>query len=498
MKSIVLLAFGLYESTDKLAREALEEALLLDSRQPYFTGFEPNGFELPAIQGVPRAQQIRLGRTILSDQRFWALSRLSFAANRETRQTIAFIGNSSVPTYSNSLLERSQGLDLPQDESLWTQIEMGARPTDWLFVRGSIHGGASLTHFRDQGSEGSPGWYHPENLYAEARWNSFVLSLGRKSLFWGQADSGALLVSDNATNFDRVEISSLAQRWPWIFSYLGDLKASLFLSRLNDNRVHPNDWFSGFRLGIKPTPIFELNLAFMYQFGGHGIAGHSAREVLVEVLGGRTETGAGVHDVTNATNRSAELDMRFSFSDWKIPTSIYWENYLEDCCGSIEDILTKSYGYSFGVLQRSSAAPDALKWRVEYVRLPNSTYWNGGRPSGWTNENALIGNPVGRDSQRVIATLGQYRNQIRSEISGSVFWQERLRTGMLVRESIKSAFTNFASEKSWGLNLGTKTQVLSKTFFDSVVQYQRVQERDNLKGHSTNEWGMLARFEFQF
>lgn len=485
---------GLYESTDRMARDELADSLLLHDGQPLFFGFRPTSFERPTLF----SSETRAGQSVFSENKSWGLGRLSFASVHETRQRIRFIGSDAYPVYQSLSRERAEGLEVPRGESLWAQAEIGARPSDWFYLHGSFHGGLTVSHLQNSGREALPGWYHPESLFAEARLNSFVFSIGRKPIFWGQADSGPLVLSDNATSFDGIQISTLSQRWPWIFKYLGQLKAEMFLARNSNDRENPHDWFTGIRLGTTPFDLFEMNASFVYQAGGDRAKSASITDTLVEVLGGRVETGAGDDDVSSVTNRSVSLDFRVNLSDLEWPTTFYWENYLEDCCGSVTDIIKKSYGYAFGVYTLTSALPVAHKMRIEYVRIPNSAYFNGDRVDGWSNEGALIGNPVGRDSERLKLSWKKLFASIDTTFHLEALWQRRLRTGELVRSDIRASFSDFDIETAWGGLAGWSTSITKHLTVDGRLLYARFQNRDNLRGHSTNEWSGLTRMEYRF
>ncbi len=129
------------------------------------------------------------------------------------------------------------------------------------------------------------------------------------------AGSAQWLITDNAANLNLVKISNDTPTiLPWYFSYLGPFKYTIFASRLEAEEIPPNPMVGGMRINFKPSPTFEMGMAFTAMFGGQGVPGLTFSDV-VKFLGFQSPQNA---------NQMAAFDFR-----WRLPwlrnTSLYFE-----------------------------------------------------------------------------------------------------------------------------------------------------------------------------
>jgi len=217
------------------------------------------------------------------------------------------------------------------------------------------------------------------------------ISVGRQSLWWGQGRHGSLILTNNAKPLDMVRITNPTPvLLPWVLKYLGPFRFDAFWSKLEEDRVVPEPYFSGLRLSFKPLPWFEFGGSRTVMFGGQGRP-DVGWDDFITILGGKNLSG----DEDNSNNVAA-LDARI-----RIPflwnAEVYGEWGREDEAGGF--IANKSWlaGLYLPQLEPSSR----LSLRAEYADLShiddNSPVWyrHGIYRSGYTYEGNILGHHAG-------------------------------------------------------------------------------------------------------
>jgi hypothetical protein len=107
--------------------------------------------------------------------------------------------------------------------------------------------------------------------YAKARLGFAELLVGREAIWWGPGFHGSMLFSNNAPPVDMVRLQTGEQvTLPWLFRYLGPLKAQVFFGQLEREREFPRSKLAGARLDLAPTTWLELGVARAIMFDGEG------------------------------------------------------------------------------------------------------------------------------------------------------------------------------------------------------------------------------------
>jgi len=111
------------------------------------------------------------------------------------------------------------------------------------------------------------------DTYVSTALGGWDFAFGKQSLWWGQGEGGALLVSNNAEPIymfrgSRVVPISL----PWILRYLGPMKIDAFVGQLAGNQFPARPVLHGETISFKPTKNLELTFSRMAEFGGVGRA----------------------------------------------------------------------------------------------------------------------------------------------------------------------------------------------------------------------------------
>jgi hypothetical protein len=105
-------------------------------------------------------------------------------------------------------------------------------------------------------------------------WN---FSFGKQSLWWGQAEGGALIFSDNAAPICMFRASrTVPFSLPWIFHHLGPMKIDAFVGKLSGNDFPPRPILHGEKISFKPTKNLEFAFSRLAEMGGAAIPGVNA------------------------------------------------------------------------------------------------------------------------------------------------------------------------------------------------------------------------------
>lgn len=401
--------------------------------------------------------------------------------NRENSASIPIMNADNRLIEYSSLILSSAGWKPPYKESAWIGARLKSRPNDYIGFSTSILGGWGFEHSKVR--------YHLGEAYGEARLRSLVLAVGRRPMYWGQSFHAPLMISDEAKPLDSITLTTIPVKVGGWFSFLGEIKAEIFFSRMNINRVPHHDYFLGWRVGTKPIRWFELNASALYEFGGSGIDKGSFLDGMIEFFGGRGNKGPGQLDSSNVTNRSFGVDGRISMDTLGLPLSIYSEQHIEDCCGNFVRFMKKSWSYLYGF----TLTGDLGELGFEYAKTSDSLYFHTVWKSSASNDNRLMGTPLGADAQgirlRTILPLIGKRASFRHDF----FWEERQRNHRLSDSDFSAYHSGFQeSEKRMGFlpSLSWQWNDSWTAFFEAGLV--KVWNKQNNRHRDVIDWGTSA------
>ena len=221
----------------------------------------------------------------------------------------------------------------------------------------------------------------------------FEISAGRQALWWGQGRHGSLLLSDNAEPLDMVRLTNpLPAELPWLLRYLGPFRFDLFVSRLEEDRVVAEPYFSGLRINFKPAAWLELGAMRTLLFGGEGRSVDAGD--FLTILTGRNLGGGA-----DTSNQLAAVDARL-----RLPflwgAELYGELGGED---EANHFFSKDAFLAGLYLPRLDPA-GRFDLRLEYGDLAfqgNGPVWyrHSLYSSGYTYEERILGDFAGGDSR---------------------------------------------------------------------------------------------------
>lgn len=224
-------------------------------------------------------------------------------------------------------------------------------------------------------------------------WN-IELTVGRQSLWWGPGHHGSLLLTDNARPFDLVKLTNPEPVvLPWIFRYLGAVKLTGFVTRLEESRDFANPYLAGLRLDLKVHPYVSLGAARVAMFGGSGR--HVDLDVIWEVITAGNENVAG-----EPGNQLGSFDVKVILPLSFQKVVLYGELGGEDEAGS----LPSRNAYLAGAYLPGFLGIDRLEGRVEYgqtyiSKYPGVWYRHHIYTSGYTYDGRIIGHHMGTDAR---------------------------------------------------------------------------------------------------
>ena len=249
------------------------------------------------------------------------------------------------------------------------------------------------------------------DTYASARAAGWNLSFGKQSIWWGPADGGALIFSDNAEPIYMFRANKTLTELPGIFSWIGKLKVDLFVGKLSGNQFPPRPLIHGEKVTFMPTENWQLSVERTSEFGGVG------RPL---TPGAVWESYAGIHSSFEYPyNRDpGKRTIGFDFT-YKVPHLRDWITLYGD------GLLPEANPFNLDNSSNPINAPSrtAVRTGVYLPRLPrlqkldlhleavytdpptprsirgNYVYWDGFYKDLYTNKGNLIGDWVGREGK---------------------------------------------------------------------------------------------------
>lgn len=232
------------------------------------------------------------------------------------------------------------------------------------------------------------------------------LLLGRDSMWWGPSEHGSLLISDNAKPFDMIKISSSSPfKLPWVLERIGDIKPTVFLTRLEEDRDFARANLLGMRLDFKPAESFGFGLSRVFMFGGEGRGSLSFPD-WVKVFFAADDSEHKKSPING--NQLASIDAYYVYVNRSgyIPFSgikLYTEWGAEDSSGRTKTPSNRANIY--GALIDEPLWAENFDMRVEWANTARHQaytlkwYTHGIYKTGYTYEGRLIGHHMGGDSQ---------------------------------------------------------------------------------------------------
>lgn len=246
---------------------------------------------------------------------------------------------------------------------------------------------------------------------------SFMISnneftIGRQSLWWGPARSGATLFTNNAEAIDMVRYDRVRPLiLPSFLKLLGPIRAQIFIGRLSGTQfVRPSGlsfgtsgtalgdqpFIHGEKFSFKPTPNFEFSVSRTVIFGGTGSPVNSST-VLRSIFS--TSTMNGTND---PGDRRAAFDAQYRIPGLRNCLTGYFDGFSDDQPFPLVYPTESSWLSGFFLrcvphLPRLTFRAEGLLSPHRDLAFPGFFYFNVHYLSGYTNNRQLIGSWIGRE-----------------------------------------------------------------------------------------------------
>jgi hypothetical protein len=253
--------------------------------------------------------------------------------------------------------------------------------------------------------------------YVGLNFQHWQITFGKQSLWWGPSADGPLLFSDNAEPISMFRVSrEVPVQLPWIFSYLGKIRAEFFIGQVAGQSfiVNPSGtlgqfgrplglqpYINGQKLSFRFTPNFEFGISRTGLFSGEGVpfTWHTLSRNLF------LASSAVPGTIDDPGDRRSGIDFSYRLPKLRNWVTFYGDAFNED------EISPLAYPRK-AVFQGGIYLPRLPKLARLDLRLEggstsppnfpecNGCYYSNGRYlNGYTNNAQIMGAWLGRASQ---------------------------------------------------------------------------------------------------
>ena len=223
---------------------------------------------------------------------------------------------------------------------------------------------------------------------------NLVAEVGRQPLIWGPGIDGGLMLSSSGRPLDMIRVSTAAPwRAPWVFKWLGLLRATGFLADLGPRQNFPNAKVAAYKLSGQVTSYFELAAAVLVHEGGRGAPEVSLYQRFIDLVPALKYTLP--NSTVQFSNKLAGWDMRF-----RIPKlhglQLYSEHVFDDMDPRRwKSTLWQDGGHVVGASLAQLGSGGGVVATAEFHHTGLRFYQHTPFTSGITFNRTLLGDPLG-------------------------------------------------------------------------------------------------------
>jgi len=185
------------------------------------------------------------------------------------------------------------------------------------------------------GEDGGP---EARELYLAGRLRGVDLWAGRRAPAFGGARSGSTVLGGQVA-LDGGGLALAGPRiLPSILQHMGPLRFETHLARFEENGFARRPWFWTARASVAPHPRLSVGVNRAAIFGGEGSPPTNFRNVILTLLGTRSEDPSGDFGRSFFANQVASVELRYRVPLRAAPTTLYLEWGMEDSSGAWLDV----------------------------------------------------------------------------------------------------------------------------------------------------------------
>ncbi|MCP4650720.1 MAG: capsule assembly Wzi family protein [PVC group bacterium] len=242
--------------------------------------------------------------------------------------------------------------------------------------------------------------------YCAIGYSNLELKLGRMPMWYGNGYHGSLLLSNNSSPFETIEIKNRESfLLPGFLEYLGLFNTQVFLARLSADREFPRLSFIGTRVEMYPFSFVGVGVNHTAMFGGKGNGGLNGENWLENFIA----NGAG--STADAANHLTSIDMQVvlpAYLHEYFPLAnglkVFAEMGAEDS-GADAGLDFTHKGYLCGAYLPGLFKIDTVDLRLEFAQTDSVWYVHGRLVDGYTYKRDVIGHHMGTDAQDIFAQI---------------------------------------------------------------------------------------------
>jgi hypothetical protein len=258
------------------------------------------------------------------------------------------------------------------------------------------------------------------DAYFGVSFNNWQLTFGRQTLWWGSAEGGPFIFSDDAAPVSVLRLSRLSPfQLPWIFGLLGPIRVEWILGQLDGHQfvfqtdtgivgqfgqsISRQPFLQGQKISLKPSSNFEFSVATTAVFAGgptpltfHTLAKSYSLSNLGAHQGSPEDPG----------DRRSSVDFTYRVPGLRQWLTFYGDAFTEDEFSPLG--YPRKSAFRGGLYFPKLPKLPKLDLRVEggttvpvdFLGCNGCFYVNGRYPDGsYTNRGSLMGSYLGRASQ---------------------------------------------------------------------------------------------------
>jgi len=237
-----------------------------------------------------------------------------------------------------------------------------------------------------------------QRLSGRFTWGKLDLQIGRDSVNWGPSAEGGLTFSNNARSLDFIKLSSVSPfRYPFLFKKFGISQWNLVVANLGPEQRFKDSWLIAYKNSMRSSPYLEIGFSQTLVMRGDGSPDMGFGSAIGEFF------GVGGHS-QSSSNRNMDFEFIGSIPPWW-GMQVYAELNFEDFDRDFSVLFRDDLSWTAGVYMPRATRSGSMDLRLEYRRL-SARY--GRHPiftSGVSENDFLIGDPLGPNAQSLRALL---------------------------------------------------------------------------------------------